>query len=137
MNTHKSLIILRGLPGSGKTTLVNLLNPLHEWPAFSVDDYFTDPETGEYQFEFDKNHLAYKLCLANTEEAMKQNKAKIFLHNTFTMEWEIEPYFKLANDFGYQLFVCTVENYHANANTHGVSNDQLQKMAAKYKVRLF
>lgn len=137
MNTHQSLIIFRGLPGSGKTTLVHLLNPLEEWPVFSVDDFFTNAETGEYHFEFDKNHLAYKQCVDKTEAAMKQKKAKIFLHNTFTMEWELEPYFKLAKEFGYRVFVCTVENFHGNTNTHGVLEEQIQKMASKYKVQLF
>jgi hypothetical protein len=67
---------------------------------------------------------------------MNQNIAKVFVHNTFTMDWELEPYFKLASKFNYALFVVTVENYHGKQNTHGVSEEQLQKMAEKYKVKL-
>jgi hypothetical protein len=52
------------------------------------------------------------------------------------MDWELEPYFKLASQFNYSLFVVTVENYHGKQNTHGVSEEQLQKMAEKYKVKL-
>jgi hypothetical protein len=52
------------------------------------------------------------------------------------MDWELEPYFKLASEFKYALFVVTVENYHGKQNTHGVSEEQLQKMAEKYKAKL-
>ena len=103
---------------------------------FSVDDFFTNAATGEYTFNFKDNHLAYKQCEEFTREAMQQNRTKIFVHNTFTMDWELEPYFKLADEFNYELFVITVENYHHHKNIHEVSDEQLHKMAEKYKVKL-
>ena len=51
---------------------------------------------------------------------MEKNIEKIFIHNTFTIEWELEPYFKLAKTYGYDIFVVTVENYHQNKNIHEV-----------------
>jgi predicted kinase len=136
MLIENSLILLRGLPGSGKTTLAKLLSEDNTYPIFSVDDFFTNAETGEYVFNFSDNHLAYKQCELLAKDAMRQNISKIFVHNTFTLDWELEPYFKLANEFNYKLFIVTVENYHNKINTHGVSLEQLQKMAEKYKVKL-
>ena len=136
MSIQNSLILLRGLPGAGKSTLDAVLSEKNTYPIFSVDDYFTDEVTGEYLFNFSDNHLAYKQCEGLSRDAMKQSIAKIFVHNTFTMDWELEPYFKLASEFNYTLFVITVENYHSYKNTHGVSDEQLQKMAEKYKVKL-
>ncbi|MCF8423152.1 MAG: ATP-binding protein [Bacteroidia bacterium] len=135
MSPKNALILLRGLPGSGKTTLAKVLSENNTYPIFSVDDFFTNKVTGEYLFNFKNNHLAYKQCEELTKEAIQQNSTKIFVHNTFTMEWELEPYFKLAAEFNYELFVLTVENYHGKQNTHGVSEEQLQKMADKYKVK--
>lgn len=132
-----SLILLRGLPGSGKTTLAKELSENGKYPVFSVDDYFTDSKTDEYKFEFDKNYLAYKQCEENTKRSMQNGIAKIFLDNTFTLEWEIEPYFKLASEFNYKIFVVTVENRHKNKNIHQISDEQIQKMAEKYKLVLF
>lgn len=132
----KSLIILRGLPGSGKSTLAAVLSEGGKYPILSIDDCFTNPETGEYHFEFDKNHLAYKSCEERTKSCMEQGAEKIFLHNTFTLEWEMEPYFKLASEFNYKVFVATIENRHGNSTIHDISNEQLKKMADKYKVVL-
>ncbi len=130
-----SLILLRGLPGSGKSTLAKALSE-EKHPVLSVDDYFTDKQTGEYSFQFDKNHIAYKECERNTLELMKQKQQKIFIDNTFTIDWEMEPYFKMAAEYGYRIFVVTVENYHGSKNIHNISEEQIEKMAAKYKVKL-
>jgi predicted kinase len=133
----KSLIILRGLPGSGKSTLATILAENNKYPVFSIDDFFTDPTTGKYTFEFEKNHLAYKACEEKTLECMKNNTEKIFLHNVFSLEWEIEPYFKMAAENNYSVYVVTVENRHGNKNIHEIGDEQIEKMAAKYQVKLY
>lgn len=131
-----SLLLLRGLPGSGKSTLAQVLSEDKRYPVFSVDDYFTDPQTGQYVFEYAKNHLAYKQCETQTQQAMQQGISKVIIDNTFTLDWEMEPYFKLAAKFNYRIFVTTVENYHGSQNVHNIGHEQIKKMAEKYKVRL-
>lgn len=131
----KELILLRGLPGAGKSTLAKVLAG-EDFPLLSIDDYFTDSK-GNYHFESDKNHLAYKQCEEKCEAEMKKGTSKIFIHNTFTIDWEIESYLKMAGQYNYRVHVATVENYHGNFNIHGTTQEQLQKMAEKYKVKLF
>jgi predicted kinase len=131
----KTLILLRGLPGSGKSTLAKILAE-DRWPVFSVDSYFTDPKTNAYEFRYRDNHLAYKDCAERTENEMKENTEKIFVDNTFTLEWELEPYFNLAKQYGYTVFVTTVEKRHTGKNIHEISEEQIRKMAEKYKVKL-
>ena len=133
---NRSLILLRGLPGSGKSTLAEILCEQGKYPVFAIDHYFTDDETGEYSFEHTKNHLAYKQCAELTESSMKNGCEKIFIDNTFTLEWEMEPYFKLAAEYHYKVFVITVENRHGSSNIHNISREQLAKMAVKYNVQL-
>lgn len=135
-DTHGSLILLRGLPGSGKSTLAGILSEDGKYPVFSIDSYFTDKVTGVYRFEFQNNHLAYAACEARTKEALSRGIPKIFVDNTFTMEWEILPYVKMAAESGYRVFIVTVENRHGGRNIHAVSDDQLKKMAEKYSVVL-
>lgn len=136
MDVKKSIILLRGLPGSGKSTLAKVLSENGKYPITAIDDYFTDKITGEYKFEFQNNHLAYKQCEKQTISFAEQGVEKIIIDNTFTLDWEMEPYFKIAKEFDYTLFVVTVENYHQGKNTHQISDEQLKKMAEKYKVKL-
>lgn len=130
-----SLILLRGLPGAGKSTLARVLAE-DKWPILAIDDFFTDPVTSVYKFHYEQNHLAYRKCERDTDEQMAAGTLKVFVDNTFTMGWEMEPYFKLAKKYKYQIFVVTVENYHGSNNIHDIPEESLQKMAAKYQVRL-
>ena len=130
-----SLIILRGLPGSGKSTLAAILCEKNKYPVISVDDFFTSA-SGEYQFEFKKNHLAYNQCEEKVRGNMEHGIEKVFVDNVFSLKWEMEPYFKLAAKFNYRVFVVTVENRHRFRNIHSISDEQIEKMAAKYKVVL-
>lgn len=126
--------MLRGLPGSGKSSLAQVLSHQRH-PVFSVDDYFTD-ENGHYHFDHLKNHLAYKSCEERTAKAMQRDEQLIILDNTFTIEWEIEPYFKLAAEHGYRVHVVTVENRHQGKNIHHIPEEQIEKMRLKYKLKL-
>jgi predicted kinase len=136
LSTENKLILIRGLPGAGKTLLATLLSSNHGACSLSIDDYFTN-EKGEYCFEFEKNHLAYKQCETRTIEALQQNLPLVVVHNTFVYEWEMEPYLAMAKAYAYQLLVLTVEKYHDKANTHDVTREQIEKMAEKFKVKLF
>jgi predicted kinase len=133
-NFH-SIVLLRGLPGSGKSTLAKFLAENGKYPVYSVDDFFTD-ENGIYKFDHMKNHLAYEQCRKNTEQAMIDKKEKIFVDNTFTMDWETETYFGLAKQHNYRIFVITVENYHGYENVHDIPEEQIEKMRSKYRVKL-
>ncbi len=132
----KNLILLRGLPGAGKSSLANVLSESEKYPVFAIDHYFTNKITGEYVFNFAENYLAYQQCENLCKEALKQGITKVFIDNTFTLGWELTPYFKLAAEFDYMLYVITVEKYHDNKNVHDISQEQLEKMAEKYKVKL-
>ncbi len=131
----KSLIVVRGLPGSGKSTLAKLLSENGKYPVFSIDDYFTDVD-GNYRFVFNENYKAYALCEMNCTQAMEAGLAKVFIDNVFSLDWEIEPYIKLAKEYSYSIFVMTVEKMHEGENIHGIELDQLQRMAEKYQVKL-
>ncbi|TGN19810.1 AAA family ATPase [Leptospira idonii] len=135
-NDLKTLILLRGLPGSGKSSLAKILSEDGKYPVFSVDRYFTDPITGIYEFRYQENHLAYRACESDTRSAMENVVPKIFVDNTFTMEWEMKPYFLLASEYDYTVFTMTLENRHEGENIHGITDDQMKKMALGYQVEL-
>lgn len=130
------LCIVRGLPGSGKSEITALLSENGKYPVFSIDDYFTGAD-GLYHFRHTENHLAYAQCEERCREAMRGGHTKIFLDNVFSMEWEMQPYLEMAEEYGYRVHVLTAENRHGGTNVHGVTREQLEKMAAKFKVKLY
>lgn len=134
----KNLFLLRGLPGSGKTTLAKILLDLdngEDTMSFSADDYFTDAE-GNYNFDVNKLGEAHIRCKLDTGEAMAAGVEHIIVHNTFTTEKEMKYYIELAETFNYRLFVLTVENWHGNSSVHNVPERTLDRMERRYKLKL-
>ena len=139
-NTEKQgdLILLRGVPGSGKTTLANIIlqqpnnNPQE---ILSADDFFED-ENGEYNFDPTKLKEAHNYCQFRCSERMRQQKVRIVVANTFTQEWEMDEYFKMAERYNYRVHTVIVENRHGNENVHGVPEDKLQQMKNRFQIKL-
>ncbi len=129
---NKILYIVRGVPGSGKSTFAKSLG----CPVFEADQYFVDSETGEYKFDPSKIKLAHNWCKLRVEHSMDDGLDKIGVSNTFTQEWEMESYFSLAENYGYSVFSIIVENRHGGVNVHGVPEDKLQAMKDRFQIKL-
>jgi predicted kinase len=136
--TQGDLILVRGLPGAGKTTLAKVILQLPsnvEPEVLSADDFFVNSE-GEYIFDATKIKEAHNYCQFRCSERMRQQKARIVVANTFTQEWEMEEYFKMAERYNYRVHTVIVENRHGNENVHGVPTDKLQQMKERFEIKL-
>ena len=91
---------------------------------------------GEYQFQVDKLKQAHEWCQAVVNDHMFLDYPVIIVSNTFTQEWEMEPYFRMAEIFGYQVSTVIVENRHFGENVHGVPPEKLEAMAKRFEVKL-
>lgn len=133
------LILLRGLPGSGKSTLASVIlsTPVRSEIAdvLSADDFFIN-EQGEYVFDATKLKAAHNDCQVRCAERMRMKVNKIVVANTFTQEWEMEPYFNMANRYHYRIHTVVVENRHNGLNIHGVPDDNLLKMKDRFEIVL-
>ena len=131
----KILYIIRGLSGSGKTTLANQLSPV----VYSADDWFTN-EDGEYNFNPDELFNAHKHCQDNVRESMNADGKfgvqfpVIAVANTFSQGWEADPYFKLAEEFGYSPFVIECQN--TFTNVHDVPQETIDAMRDRWESNL-
>jgi len=126
----KSLFLLRGLPGAGKSTLAKEIGGAH----FEADMFFM--ENGEYKFDVTKLKDAHNWCRHSVMDAMKAGEPKVIVSNTFTQEWEMEAYYLLAKELGYTVFSLIVENRHNGENSHGVPDDKLLLMEQRFEVQL-
>jgi predicted kinase len=127
---EKVLYIVRGIPGSGKSTFAKTLSDLH----IESDMFFI--KEGEYKFDGSKIKDAHNWCQDVVEHWMDENKPKIVVSNTFTQEWEMEPYFELSKTHGYKTFSIIVENRHGNESIHGVPEDKLEQMKNRFEIKL-
>jgi predicted kinase len=137
----KKLIIVRGLPGSGKSTLVKDLF-LEEDPSdvmisahCCADDFMVNDE-GEYQFVPSKLSLVHQKCQEKARDAMVMGIHLVIVSNTSTQEWEMKPYIKLAEEYGYRMHSIIVENRHNGTSIHGVPEDKIQVMKDRFEVSL-
>jgi predicted kinase len=129
----KILYIVRGIPGSGKSTLSKTLGGEH----YEADMYFVDKETKEYKFDVTKLKDAHNWCQMIVEESMNYLKdERIVVSNTFTQEWEMQPYFELAEKYNYTVFTIIVENRHDGVNQHNVPEDKIQLMRDRFEIKL-
>tara|TARA_Y100000361_G_scaffold2433_2_gene2105 strand:+ start:9987 stop:10409 length:423 start_codon:yes stop_codon:yes gene_type:complete len=138
----KVLYIVRGLSGSGKSSIASeLVNPIWDSESeafikdfYSADDFFTDKE-GRYNFDPNKLKEAHEECQKNVELAMQRdNVRKIAVANTFSQAWEAEPYFKLAEKHDYHPFVLECQNDFGNI--HDVPQKSIDMMKERWEDRL-
>ena len=130
----KTLILLRGLPGAGKSTLAKELFSTNTYRHFEADMYFVN-EDGVYNFDAAKIRDAHEWCRNNVENIMSFGKP-VVVSNTFTQEWEMEAYYKLAQKYGYRVTSIVVENRHGGVNVHGVPADKLEQMKNRFEIKL-
>ena len=139
MNYISDLILVRGVSGAGKSSVADCIaagrDQWHPVPVFSTDDYFM--VNGEYKFDGEKIPQYHKLCQADVEEAMKDwNINTIVVANTFTTEWEMEPYFKLAKKHDYNVHTIIVENRHGSKSIHNVPSKVITMQKERFNIKL-
>lgn len=126
-----SLYIIRGLPGSGKTTFWNVLRDAglvrH---VFAADDWMVD-EHGEYRFNASRLKFCHDQCRDATTQALMRGLS-VAVCNTFTRIWEMQPYINAARNLNARLVVLTCEGDHGNV--HGVPADKIWEMRERFEL---
>lgn len=147
----KTLFLLRGLPGAGKTFTANTLSDGGEYPVLSADMFFED-ENGNYNWDASKIKEAHAWCKESLEDIMSgkskfieypameteyvPNADKIFVANTFTQDWEMDDYYALAEKYGYVVVSLIVENRHGGQSIHDVPPATIEKMRERFSIKL-
>ena len=126
-NDRGTLFLIRGIPGSGKSTMAHKikhdLNVEHVY-IFEADDYFN--KTGEYKFDASQLNQAHKTCFNNTSEKLKHPDNVVIVSNTFTTLKELKSYIGLSK---HCVIIEMVGNY---GSIHGVPPESMDRMRARF-----
>lgn len=120
-----SMILVRGLPGSGKSTVAK--NLIGFYQHIETDMFWM--VNGEYKFDFNRLGEAHAWCLSQTRDMLVRGWSPV-VSNTFTTVKEIRPYFELAKEFDIVPQVITCQS--GFKNVHDVPEATLAKMKARF-----
>lgn len=137
---NRTLILVRGLSGSGKTWLSDMI--VGDSPTrvmICADDYFIN-DKGDYQFDYTKIKEAHEWCISETRETLEEEHEIVCVHNNFTRKWEAEPYFKMAEELGYKVQVISLYDSGMNdkdlaeRSPHTISEKAIQKQRHQWEL---
>jgi len=133
------LYIVRGLPGSGKSTFGRSVeHTTGEVPeCFAADDFFVGDD-GVYRFDRFKLPQAHAACQAGVKATLETG-ASCIVANTFTERWEMQPYLDMARHSDARIIV--VDCYDggmtdaelATKNVHGVPEASIAAMRQRWE----
>lgn len=128
--SNAQLILLRGLPGSGKSTFAKLLTSefRSDIVHYEADQYFMN--SGVYKYEPGKLAAAHDWCL-NVTINMLEHGVSVIVSNTFTRMWEMQPYLDAARRLNVKVTVLHVEGDHGNI--HNVPEQQVTRMRDRWE----
>ena len=99
------LVLLRGIPGAGKTTYASKAFPRAR--ILSTDRYFKRPD-GTYRFDASRLSEVHEACLRDCRVALNERATPIVIDKC-NLSWKaIEPYVKAARAACYEVRVVTL-----------------------------
>jgi len=139
----KTLHIMRGLPGSGKTHHAHcILATIHTkkfGTAICSADHFMLDNRGGYKFDPSKLGEAHAKCQISVMNGMLSDVDCIILDNTNTKNWEYMVYEKLAAIYGYEVEIHDLydggltDEELEKRNQHGVPREKICQMRHGYE----
>lgn len=124
-----TLHIVRGVPGSGKTTFA--LKLLHRQPSmkhYEADMFFLGLD-GIYRFDPSQIKGAHQWCFENVVRSLTEG-FDVVVANTFTKRWEMDKYLNLTIP---DLEIVVYAMHDRYENVHGVPADKVEQMAARWE----
>jgi predicted kinase len=133
----KTVVILRGTSGSGKSTFADYLAGLSHLQGATIccaDDYML--ENGEYKFSVDKLDMAHTKCKKKFLSALIHDIPLVIVANTNTRLNEIQFYLDVAKIHGYTVFSLVVENRADTQSVHNVPQQTLERQCENLRQNL-
>ena len=129
------LVIVRGAPGSGKSTFAEKQFP--DYAEFETDKFFWKRDehgkvlldkAGKPIYEFDHKKLTenHRKCLAAVKQSLLSGHNTV-VANTFVHHWEIAEYYDFCRRNGFPIRIYRMQNTEF-PNDHGVDDETVRRM---------
>ncbi len=102
----KDLIILRGVPDAGKSTIANMM--VTPECICTADGYLM--LDGEYVWNYERTKEAHKQCRKKAKQLMHSGASSVVIANTNTEPLEFKFYEDTGKANGYRIHYLVVEN---------------------------
>jgi predicted kinase len=120
------LTLIRGLPGSGKSTMARKIAV--ETGALHVEaDMWVDYS---HRHESEAVKRAHAICQSQARRALAFG-GSVVVSNTFTRQWEMQPYLDMAHQYGAQVEIITATGDYGSV--HGVPESAIKAMRERWE----
>jgi len=123
------IYLCRGIPGSGKSFLANIIHNWQEYAWLEADMFFMD--NGEYKFDKTKLKDAHQWCQKQFECWLESGR-NIIVSNTFVKKWEMQFYKDLAAKYGAKVTEIIVRSDDFES-VHNVPEETVSRMKREFE----
>jgi len=124
---NQRIWIIRGLPGSGKSTFANAIALSNEVVVEADQFHMID---GQYVYRPELAGRAHEWCQAQVAYWLNQGKT-VFISNTFLTLRTLVPYYEMSQEFNVLFEIKTLtQNY---GTIHDVPEDTLIAMKERFE----
>ena len=128
-NNEITLYAIRGLPGSGKTTLAKLF----DLKFYEADQYFEKFNNNKFDHSLIKK--AHQHCFDNVKEELKKGNS-VIVSNTMTSQEEVLEYQNLAKKLNIKFVSMVLENRHNGKSIHDIPFNSIERMKKRFDIKL-
>ncbi len=124
------IYIIRGIPGSGKTTLAKSMIKYGMAQHHYEADQFMVDDDGDYLFDPFKLKYCHEKCQDSTRKALMSG-CDVVVSNTFTKKWEMIAYLDMAKKYDASVTVIVAQgNFN---NVLGVPASKVDEMRNRFE----
>ena len=139
----KKVLILRGLPGSGKDYYIkNVIGKqfsYYNYYTCSADKYFVRPD-GCYDWNARLLENAHQWCYREFRTELDNQTPLVILNNTNIKKAHYQKYIELAKEYNYEVeeviigdFTEEAAQLYASRNVHNVPYSTIKKMMDEFE----
>ncbi|HCG5126687.1 TPA: ATP-binding protein [Vibrio parahaemolyticus] len=121
----QTLTLVRGLPGSGKSTYAKTLDAI----LVEADQFFID-KNDNYQYDPALIKNVHAWCQLETKRLLRAG-FDVVVANTFVKNWEMSFYKSLADEMNVSFKVIEINGKYQNI--HGVPDAVITRMSKQFE----